>query len=141
MSDRLLPAIFAPARRSALLLSLALLAGLCGCSALRVTTPTPTAPLVSASAADLARAMQEDHFYSDYGRSLLRVSGTVAEVRQEGGSAILVLETGLATRTECDFGGQALALQPGQQVTVLSADASRAKRLPGALRLEACRLP
>jgi hypothetical protein len=114
---------------------------LAGCGALRETTPTPQPLHLDATAEQAARAMQEDHFYSDYGRSLLEVRGKVAALRQVNGLTILTLETHLPERLECELSAQPPDLLPGDEVTLETQDASQAKRLSGAVRLAKCSLP
>jgi hypothetical protein len=120
---------------------MSMMLALVGCGVLRETRPTPQPLQFNASAEQAARAMQEDHFYSDYGRGVLTVSGKVAELRQENGLYVLILETSIATRLECELGSQAPALKPGDAVRVQTPDASQAQRLPGAVRLVSCSLP
>jgi hypothetical protein len=122
------------------LLSL-LLAGCCalaGCGLLRQQVPTPTAQVMRVTADEIALAMQEDHFYSDYDPYSLVVQGIVTDVRQENQDTILEMATQIDTKVLCDFGSQAPSAKPGDSITVFTPHASQAQRQPNAILLADC---
>ena len=124
------------------LLVLVLVAG-CG-SQLEVTPtplPQPTFPVVHVNAADIAQAVQDDRFFSDYGRSDLLISGTVASVSQLDSDTVVDLATGGLGAVRCDLGQASPAVYVGSSVTVESRDPERdASRDGAALMLRQCRL-
>jgi len=116
--------------------------GLAACSLFRQTvseaTPTPLTAQVTAD--QIAIAMQEDHFFSDYRSETLFVQGTIASVSQQGGSTTVVLSTSVATAVWCDLGAQTTALHAGDAVTV-SAPSAAAQRANNAVLLKNCTIP
>ncbi len=61
---------------------------------------------VDVSASTAARAMQDDHFYSDYGNKVLVVHGTVANVQDANGGRRVAL------RTDATFGLTCMITSP-----------------------------
>jgi PBP1b-binding outer membrane lipoprotein LpoB len=121
-----------------------LLAGcsaLSACSLLRQQVPTPTPQVMHVTADEIALAMQEDHFFSDYDPYSLIVQGVVTDVRQENKDYMLEMATQIDTKVWCDFGGQAPDAKAGDSIEVLSAHASQAQRQPNAVLLADCSIP
>jgi len=94
---------------------------------------------VSASAA--AQAMQDDHFYSDYGDKVLVIRGAVANVQGAPGGQQVAL------RTDGAFGLTCMMTVPasGPELTVgavvsLVAVGGTAQREPSSVNLPDCRL-
>ena len=103
---------------------------LTACSLLRATrlTPTPVPTTIAHVTADeIARAMQEDRFYSDYRGLILSVQGTVASISQQGNQWLVQLKTTTSAEAFCELGDQAPSLHVGDAVTVQAAarDAQR----------------
>lgn len=118
-----------------------LLAGciaLAGCGLLRQQVPTPTPKILHVTADEIALAMQEDHFYSDYNPYSLIIQGIVTEVRQENKDYVLEMATQIDTKVLCDFGSQEPKAKPGDSITVFSPHASQAQRQPNAVLLADC---
>ncbi len=115
-----------------------LAAAVAGCSILRQAEPTPAPqPPVTVTAEQAARAMQEDHFFSDYRGDTLLVQGTVSSVEQKNGETLIRLGTGLPTDIACDVGTAATTVKAGDAVTARS-QASDAQRSPGSVLLKPC---
>ena len=93
-----------------------------------------------ASASELAQAMQDDHFYSDYRESALIVRGTVSSVSAQRGHEIVELDTGLSTAVLCDLGTVQDSMHAGEVVTVL-AEGATAERQTSAVMLRGCGIP
>lgn len=110
---------------------------LAGCGLLRQPIQTPTPAPLRVTADEIARAMQEDHFFSDYGHNVLLVDGKVAAVTHQGSATILTLATAIDTKVQCDLGSSPAAVQPGDAVTVQSAEG---QRQPSAVLLVNCTL-
>ena len=126
-----------------LLVGLLLMAsGLPACSIFRqqVAEPTITLPVVHVTADQIAIAMQEDHFFSDYRSETLLVQGTISTVSQQGSSTTVVLSTSVATAVLCDLGTQTTALHAGDAITV-SAQSDAAQRADNAIVLKNCSIP
>ena len=119
--------------RIAPLLLVALIASACGLVS-ELTVPPHT---VSVSADQIALAMQEDRFFSDYRNAKLLVSGTVADVTSEDGETIIELATSIPTKVRCDLGPSTVAVQVGAPITVTSSDG---ERIPDAILLRGCAL-
>lgn len=121
-----------------------LLAGsytLSGCGLLRQQVATPTPQVKQVTADEIALAMQEDHFYSDYNPYALEVQGVVMDVRQANNDYILELATQIDTKVLCDFGSQAPNAKKGASVVVYSPDAHAAQRQNNAVLLVDCSIP
>jgi hypothetical protein len=94
---------------------------------------------VSASAA--ARAMQDDHFYSDYGDKVLVVEGTVATVESAAGGPHVALRTDTAFGLTCTVSGPAGGSQLSVGAVVsLVAIGGTAQREPSSVNLPDCRI-
>src|SRR5215208_5313141 len=63
--------------------------------------PTPTPAVVQVSADQIALAMQEDHFFSDYRLGTLQVTGTVAAIIEGHDAYVVELETSIPTVVRC----------------------------------------
>jgi hypothetical protein len=127
-----------------IILLILLLAGsytLSACSLLRQQVATPTAQVVHVTADEIALAMQEDHFYSDYDPDALMVQGMVTDVRQVNKDYILEMATQIDTKVLCDFGSQAPNAKKGDSIEVFSPQASQAQRQPNAVLLVNCSIP
>jgi hypothetical protein len=125
-------------------LLLLLLAGCCalaGCGLVRRQVPTPTPQILHVSADEIAQAMQDDHFYSDYNPYSLVVQGVVTEVQQENKEYLLEMATQINTKVRCDFGSQQPSAKPGDSITVFTPHASQAQRQPNAVLLADCSIP
>jgi triacylglycerol esterase/lipase EstA (alpha/beta hydrolase family) len=95
---------------------------------------------VDVSASTAARAMQDDHFYSDYGDKVLVVHGTVASVQNTTEGRQVALRTDPAFGLTCTIASPAAGPQPGVG-TVLSlvAIGGSAQREPSSVSLLDCR--
>jgi hypothetical protein len=124
-----------------ILLLFLLLAGsntLSGCGLLRQQVATPTPQVVQVTADEIALAMQEDHFYTDYNPYALEVQGVVTDVRQVNKDYVLELATQINTKVLCDFGGQAPKAKKGDSVEVYCPDAHGAQRQNNTVFLVNC---
>jgi hypothetical protein len=113
------------------------------CSVLRQQIPTPTMDLarqVHVTADQIAQAMQEDHFYSDYGQNELVVQGTVLSVDDQKNGTTISLATRVSTGVACELGKGATRVKAGDSITV-SARADQALREPNAVLLKNCSIP
>lgn len=111
-----------------LILILALLICLTGCSlsALREHTPTPQViPTLDVTPDDLARAMQGDSFFSEYGSAILHVQGIVASVTRAANNAQITLKTSLSTKVICVTTGDTRQIQAGDPITIQSSQGAR----------------
>ena len=88
----------------------------------------------------LAEAMKGDHFYSDYARDALLVSGTVASVDRRGGDLIVGFQTESAYGASCVLGAATAAPSIGAPFTVVTVGQA-AERLPTAVQLHDCVVP
>jgi hypothetical protein len=88
----------------------------------------------------LAEAMKGDHFYSDYRKSALLVSGTVASVTRSSGHLVVGFRTGSTYGASCDLGALTVAPRVGETFTVLTVGQA-AERLPAAVLLRDCVVP
>jgi hypothetical protein len=114
---------------------------LSACGLLRQQVPTPTPQMKHVTADEIALAMQEDHFYSDYDPYALVVQGVVTDVRQANNDYILEMETQIDTKVLCDFGSQAPNTKVGDSIEVFSPHARQAQRQPSAVLLMDCSIP
>jgi hypothetical protein len=124
-----------------LLVLLANSTGLAACGLLRQQVPTPQPKVMHVTADVIARAMQDDHFYSDYNPYALMVQGVVAGVRLENKDYILELVTQIDTKVICDFGSQEPNAKAGDSIEVLTPHANQAQRQPNAVLLVNCSIP
>jgi hypothetical protein len=88
----------------------------------------------------LAEAMKGDHFYSDYGRDALLISGTVASVSRRGGHLIVGFQTESAYGASCVLGTAAVPPAVGATFTMVTVGQA-AERLPTAVLLHDCVVP
>jgi len=96
-------------------------------------SPAPTTPSVSATptvvritADDAARAMAGDHFYSDYGKSILVISGRVGDITVTGNNSRIALATSTAAVVICEtFGAPDVKTGDAISVRVRTSDALR----------------
>ena len=66
-------------------LAAAVLMSLSGCENFRSPVPTPAPePTLQLTANEVAEAMQDDSFFSNYGSSILLVRGEISSVEQQG---------------------------------------------------------
>lgn len=124
-----------------LLVLLAGSTGLAACGLLRQQIPTPQAKVMHVTADVIARAMQEDHFYSDYNPYALMVQGVVTGVQLENKDYILEMATQIDTKVLCDFGSQEPNAKAGDSIEVLTPHANQAQRQPNAVLLADCSIP
>jgi hypothetical protein len=89
---------------------------------------------------ELAEAMRQDRFFSDYRKSALLVSGTVASVGRRGGQLIVGFQTDSAYGASCDLRTATVAPRVGETFTVVTAGQA-AERLPSAVLLYDCVVP
>jgi hypothetical protein len=116
------------------------LASLTSCSLMREQIPTQTPATNSplrVTPDQIARAMQEDHFYSDYGQNQLLVQGTISSLDRQNNDLTITLSTTVATAVLCDLGNLGASLKPGEAITV-TARADQALRQPSAVMLKNC---
>ena len=94
---------------------------------------------VSASAA--ARAMQDDHFFADYGDKILVVHGTVENVQGHGGSREISMRTDTQFGLTCTVTALSEVGQPaaGTVISVV-APGGAALREPSSVNLTDCRI-
>jgi hypothetical protein len=107
------------------------LGGIQSAKAMKVTRATPH---------QLAEAMKDDRFYSDYGKSALLVTGTVASVARTSGHLVVALRTDSAYGASCELGVSAVAPRLGEMFTVLTVGQA-AERLPADVLLRGCVVP
>ncbi len=101
--------------------------------------PLPSsAPVVHVSADQIARAMEADHFFSDYGYARLVVQGKVSAISQQNNQQVVQLETNVLTKVLCELDTPATQLQVGETITVQSSDAQREEAAVG---LQHCSIP
>lgn len=124
-----------------ILVLLLALSSLSACNVLRQSIPTPQPEVIHVTADEIALAMQQDHFYSDYNPYSLIVQGVVTDVRHENQGYILELKTQIETKVLCDFGSQAPKAKPGETIEILSPNAHLAQRQPNAVLLVNCSIP
>jgi hypothetical protein len=111
-----------------------------GCSMLRQPVPTAApVPPPTVTAEQVARAMQDDHFFSDYRGQTLLVQGTVSSVEQRNGETLVTLSSGLPTGVVCDVGNATAPAKAGDVVTART-QASNAQRSGSTVLLRPCSL-
>lgn len=75
---------------------------LSACGVMRGTPiPTPTPATLTASADQIAQAMQDDEFFSTYGHAILHVTGFAKRVTQDNGKTVIELGTNIRTTVHC----------------------------------------
>jgi hypothetical protein len=89
---------------------------------------------------ELAEAMKQDHFFSDYRQSALLVTGTIASVVGGKDHLIVAFKTGSTYGASCDLGALPAARRVGETFTVLAVGQA-AERLPAGVRLHGCVIP
>jgi hypothetical protein len=100
---------------------------LSACENFRSPVPTPPPePTVRVTAKEVAQAMQDDRFFSDYGSSILLVRGEISSVEQQETFTVVALRTSSPEGVACEIAAGTTA-PVGQMVTVRarSADAQR----------------
>ncbi len=127
-----------------------LVASMAACSLLRepqtVSPPNATLPIVfptvHATADQVARAMQEDRFFADYGQTTLFIQGTVLSVDKQDNNVIVALETSVPIKVLCDLGDHPTTAHVGDSITVKSDYPQRdASRQSSAVMLKNCGIP
>jgi hypothetical protein len=104
--------------------------------------PNPTLPVVHLTADQVARAMEEDRFFSDYAQTTLLIQGTVYSVKRLEGHLIIGLDTTVSTKVMCDLGAYFGIVHLGALVTVQSTNPQRdASRQGSAVMLKNCTIP
>ena len=95
---------------------------------------------VDVSASTAARAMQDDHFYSDYGDKVLVVHGTVTTVQNTPGGRRIALRTDATFGLTCMITSPATGPQPavGAIASFVAIGAS-AQRASSSVDLPDCR--
>jgi hypothetical protein len=88
----------------------------------------------------VARAMQDDSFYSDFKEATLVMRGTVASVHQRAGDVVVEFSTRSAYKSLCDLGSPLSTPHVGDTITVL-AEGATVERRPSAVMLTGCTLP
>jgi len=89
-----------------------------------IADPTPT--VVRISADDAARAMAGDHFYSDYGKAILVISGRIGGIAVTGNNSRVALTTSTAAVVLCEtFGAPDVKAGDAISVRVRATDALR----------------
>ena len=88
----------------------------------------------------LAEAMKQDRFFSDYRQSALLVTGAIASVSRGTDHLIVAFRTGSAYGASCDLGTLTAAPRVGETFTVLTVGQA-AERLPAAVLLRGCVVP
>lgn len=102
-------------------IGLALLIGLTACG----QRPTALNKAVLVSADQIAKAMQGDRFYSDYGHQTLLVKGTVQSVVKLNADWVALLGTSVPMKVACHFGPESPKVRVGQTIIVQSAEGER----------------
>ena len=105
----------------------------------RTPLPSPTPAVVQVTADEIAQAMQEDHFFSDYGQNTLLVRGVLASLYWQDNIHIAALSTSIQTSVLCDLGTASPMVHPGNTITV-TAPAADAQRASFAVMLRNCRV-
>jgi len=100
---------------------------------------SPPSPTVAVTADEIAAAMQEDRFFTDYGQALLVVRGTVKSVDEQGNDQLIELGTNLTTSVLCVVGSRSVHVRVGESLSV-TARAQDAQRQRSAVMLQGCRI-
>jgi hypothetical protein len=97
---------------------------------------------VRLTADQVAQAMQQDAFFSTYGQNSLLIQGTVVSINRNGSDLIVILDSTVPTKVECDLGNHESAVHVGETITILSENpGSDASRDAGMVLLRNCRIP
>lgn len=100
---------------------------------------THSASIRRVTATEIANAMKDDRFYSDYGDNALVVVGTISSTSTHGNDVIATLKADSSFQVLCDLGTQPRP-QVGDHITVL-AQGSDAQRQQSAVLLTNCVVP
>jgi hypothetical protein len=84
------------------------------------------------TAAQLADAMQQDHFYSDYGNAAVLFSGTASAVNHHSGTTLVTITTGRPYGLTCQFASNAI-VKPGQIISIVAPAGSAERQAHGVL--------
>jgi hypothetical protein len=95
-----------------------------------------TAGVEKVSVAEMADAMQADHFYSSYGNTGLLFKGVVSNVQQKSNVALVTFATSRPYSVSCQF-VQAGSIRKGDTLSV-AAPGGSAERLPHGVLLHNC---
>lgn len=82
--------------------------------------------------AELADAMQQDHFYNTYGDAAVLFTGKVTTVQTQQNASLVTFATGRPYALICQF-PKAVALQPGQTISVAAPAGSAERQHQGVL--------
>jgi len=96
------------------------------------------AVIVDVSADQVAQAMQDDHYYSDYGSDVLIIHGSVAATNRSGGQVTIEFHTNSATSMSCTLDAPSGVPTIAAHISVLVVGAS-AQREPSAVTYSTCR--
>jgi hypothetical protein len=96
--------------------------------------------LMRATPHQLAEAMRQDRFFSDYRQSALLVTGTIASVTRGTDHLIVAFRTGSTFSASCDLSALTAAPRVGETLTVLTVGQA-AERLPAGVVLHDCVIP
>ena len=84
----------------------------------------------------LAAAMKEDHFYSDYRQNTLLIRGEVASVS----GSLLTFKTSSSYQAQCSLAISSRNIHKGDNITVIS-EGGTAARQPNGVLLKDCVIP
>ena len=85
----------------------------------------------------MATAMHNDEFYSNYRESTLLVRGTVASIEANGGGATIEFKTSVTFTTSCQLSQYPTTVHAGDDVTAVTEGAT-AQRLTSGVSLSDC---
>jgi hypothetical protein len=96
---------------------------------------------VDVSASTAARAMKDDHFYSDYGDKVIVIRGTVASVHNAGNEVVVSLQTDSSFGLTCTLTEPRTGTKPvvGDDISLV-APGGAAQRESSSVSLPLCRL-
>ena len=89
---------------------------------------------------ELAEAMKQDRFFSDYRQSALLVTGTIASIARGKDHLLVAFKTGSTFSASCDLGALNVEPHVGETLTVLTVGQA-AERLPAGVVLHDCVIP
>lgn len=101
-------------------------------------SPSGSPSILRVTADDVARAMGEDRFFSDYGGRILVISGTIGDLQLSGTNARIALLTTTSAVVICETFGEP-AVQPGDTIQVRARASDGVKDASGVL-LRSCEL-
>lgn len=87
----------------------------------------------------IAAAMQNDQFYSDYNEATLVVDGVVTSVHGDGGGGLVEFQTHGGFAMQCQFDQYPTTIHAGELISVMTEGAA-AERLTAAVVLRGCLL-